>query len=110
MDKESVDFCEKNRTLIARISCEIDHHLAKGLRERIDRELFMAKPDTLVLDFSGVGFMDSSALALIIGRAQTALALSCDVKLAGLSLSGRKLVYLSGVDKLENVKLLDGEY
>ncbi len=105
MEKDCLIFTERNRTLAARIGCEIDHHTAKGLRERIDRELFLVKPDVLVLDFSGVGFMDSSGLALIIGRAETARALSADVRLTGLSEAMVKLLSLSGIEKIENLSV-----
>ena len=47
---------------------ELDHHGAKGMMMRLDRELELALPLQLVLDFSGVAFMDSSGIGLIIGR------------------------------------------
>jgi len=103
MENGSLIFTERNKTLIAALCCEIDHHTAKGLRERIDSRLFLTKPDTLVLDFSGVPFMDSSGIALIIGRAEAARSLSCGVHLVGLTERVRRLLSLSGIDKLENL-------
>ncbi|MBQ7363408.1 MAG: STAS domain-containing protein [Clostridia bacterium] len=103
MENDRIVFMQRNKTLIACIGCEIDHHTAKGLREQIDRQLFIKKPDTLVLDFGSVRFMDSSGLALIIGRAETARALSASVRLVGLSEPLMKLLALSGIEKIKNL-------
>ena len=50
------------------ISGDIDHHNAKAARRRIDREAESYRPRCLILDLSGVNFMDSSGLGLIMGR------------------------------------------
>lgn len=55
-------------TLIAMLDGEIDHHTAKGVREKIDSEIETNSPKILVLDFSDVTFMDSSGIGLIMGR------------------------------------------
>ncbi len=41
---------------------EIDHHGAGSLREEIDGMLERIRPDTLILDFRDVTFMDSSGI------------------------------------------------
>lgn len=107
MERESLTFMERNRTLIARIGCEIDHHTAKELRAEIDRRLFLVKPEILVLDFEAVGFMDSSGLALIIGRTETARAVGAVVELVGVSLSVKKLLSLSGIEKIKNLAVVE---
>lgn len=89
--------------LCSGIACEIDHHTARRLRERIDRDLFRYNPSLLVLDFSKVRFMDSSGIGLIIGRAQTAGGMSCSVRVIGLSPSLYKLVRLTGLEKMKNI-------
>ena len=47
---------------------EIDHHCAGELREEIDRVAERVRPKTMILDFSDVGFMDSSGIGLVMGR------------------------------------------
>jgi len=54
--------------LTAVLEGEIDHHSAKQIRESIDTAVTRLKPKILTLDFSGVGFMDSSGVGLIMGR------------------------------------------
>lgn len=100
-----VSFSETGRILIAKLSGEIDHHIAKGQREAIDSMLFCKKPELLVLDFSGVRFMDSSGIALIIGRYDVAEGVGCKMQISGLSATLKKLVRLSGVEKLKNLRI-----
>ena len=65
---QDVIFSENGSTLTATPTCEIDHHTAKFIREKIDKALFRTRAEILVLDFSEVRFMDSSGIGLIMGR------------------------------------------
>ena len=58
----------RSGVLTALLEGEIDHHTSRKLREEIDQTASRAKPETLVLDFSDVRFMDSSGVGLILGR------------------------------------------
>ena len=106
MEKE-VKFSDAGKILIAALSGEIDHHLAKSQREEIDRMLFFKKPEVLVLDFSAVRFMDSSGIGLIIGRAEVASGIGAKVEISGLSPTQRKLIKLSGIERIKNVRVED---
>ena len=53
-----VCFVPAQGTLAAYLTGEIDHHAAQALRREIDAQI----------DFSGVTFMDSSGVGLILGR------------------------------------------
>jgi len=103
--QDTVKFSDAGGMLIAGLSGEIDHHLAKSQREEIDSMLFKKRPEVLVLDFSDVRFMDSSGIGLIIGRVDVAESIGCRVHLGGLSATQRKLVKLSGVEKLKNLTI-----
>lgn|SRR5699024_1165910 len=61
-------FIPADGTLAAYLSGEIDHHAAQSLRREIDAQVDAHMPDLLALDFSGVTFMDSSGVGLILGR------------------------------------------
>ena len=97
----------EGESLVAYLPSEIDHHGLKGVREAIDRELFEVRPRKLVLDFSAVRFMDSSGIGLIIGRTELCEHLNAAVRLVGLSGMQRKLVKLSGVEKIKNLSIID---
>ena len=103
MEKEIITFSRSGPSLVARISCEIDHHTAGRLRSRIDRELFSERPQLLILDFGDVRFMDSSGIALILGRVESAGAVGARVRLEGLTATLFKLVRLSGIERIKNL-------
>ena len=63
-----VTFVPGSGTLAAYLSGEIDHHAAQTLRREIDAQVDDRLPELLTLDFSGVTFMDSSGVGLILGR------------------------------------------
>lgn len=96
------EITKSGKRLIARITCEIDHHTAKTVREAVDSTL-MAGFSVLELDFSGVSFMDSSGIGLIIGRAAKAEDIGASLEVSGLSPRLRRLVCMSGVERLSNV-------
>ena len=105
---ETVAFDYDDDAVRARIKCEIDHHTARRIREKIDKEIFMRQPAMIYLDFSDVRFMDSSGIGLIIGRSQVAEAVNSMVKLVGLSPSLLKLIKLSGIEKIKNIQSRNG--
>ena len=91
--------------LMARINAEIDHHAAKRIREKIDKELFVYRPLRLSLDFSGVSFMDSSGIAIILGRVESARSVGATVELTGLSARIMRLLSLSGIDRVRGLSV-----
>ena len=103
--KASVDFSFGERELTAGLCGEIDHHTAKGVREKIDGEFFKKRPSVLELDFSSVSFMDSSGIALIIGRHELVSEFDCSLRLSGLSEVQKRLVRLSGIERLSNLSI-----
>ena len=63
-----VNISSENGTAVALLSGEIDHHSAKNMRNEIDRFVISMQPECLAMDFTGITFMDSSGIGLIIGR------------------------------------------
>ena len=59
--------CAEGKMVTACLIGEIDHHGAGKLREEIDTMLERNHPDTLILDFREVTFMDSSGIGLVMG-------------------------------------------
>ena len=54
------------RDLVLRLYGELDHHAAKKAMTEIDRHLDVALPLRTELDLSGVTFMHSSGIAVIL--------------------------------------------
>lgn len=63
-----VCFVPTQGALTVYLAGEIDHHAAQALRSEIDAQIDARMPELLTMDFSGVTFMDSSGVGLILGR------------------------------------------
>lgn len=86
--------------IIAYLSGEIDHHLAKGIREEIDSAVERIIPEHLVLDFGGVTFMDSSGIGLVMGRYKLMQTFGGTVSVENVPKSLSKVMDIAGVSKL----------
>ena len=93
-------FKEEAGTLTAYLTGEIDHHSAKGLREETDEALLRRRPKKLILDFSGVSFMDSSGVGLVMGRWKKAADIGCGTAVQGARARERRILSLSGLPQL----------
>ena len=100
-----VTFEQDGTTLSARVTGEIDHHAARRLREAIDMEVFRTLPSILILDLSGVGFMDSAGLGLILGRLNLMTGRHGILKLLGLRPTVARILSLAGVERLPGLIL-----
>ncbi len=94
---------DKQGTLTARITGEIDHHSATWLRMDIDTAINDNRPRVLKLDFSGVTFMDSSGVGLVMGRYKNMKLIGGKVELVNLPEYIEKVMLLAGMDKLVSI-------
>ena len=76
---------------------ELRYTSAKEMRESIDDTAQKLKPYCLRLDFTGVPFMDSSGIGLILGRVRLCGFWRGHVVLCGLSQNLTKMVDLAGI-------------
>ena len=95
-----VTFDHREGVLIAGISGDLDHHSAAPIREAIDRMAESAMPKVLVLDFGGVGFMDSSGIGLIMGRYKLMDSMGGSVRVEHASSQLKKVIRLAGLSLL----------
>ena len=100
----SVTIKNKNDTLYILIKGEIDHHTAPGLRDAIDDALVMNESaNQVVLDFSGVTFMDSSGVGLVMGRYRLIAGKNKKLSVHNLSERDYKIMKMSGIEKLAEI-------
>lgn len=88
--------------LVARITGEIDHHTARWLRSDIDTAIEDKSPKKLYIDFSGVSFMDSSGVGLVMGRYKNMKERGGRVFMINMPEYIQKVMTLAGMDKLLN--------
>ena len=90
----------KNHILTAYIDGEIDHDSAAKIRARIDGAAQSVKPRVLCMDFSGVSFMDSSGVGLVMGRYRQMKLLGGALRVINVSDSIYKIFAMSGLEGL----------
>ena len=95
--------CE-GKELEFQLQGELDHHGAKGLLTCLEREIERTLPMVLVLDFSGVPFMDSSGIAVALRGWQRLRELGGTVLLRHVSPQTRKVVEASGVNRMMTIE------
>lgn len=100
-------FDNKNRCLVC-LSGEIDHHNASTIRMKIDVAIDSHCPGEVYIDFSEVSFMDSSGIGLVMGRYRILREYGASLFVANCKGSIRKVMQLSGMNRL--AKFVDGDF
>lgn len=99
-----VDITYENGVVTAALYGEIDHHIAPKIRSEIDARCESARPSRLVLDFSKVGFMDSSGIGLVMGRYRMISLLGGRLEVVNIPQNLKKIFVLSGLERLGVMK------
>jgi stage II sporulation protein AA (anti-sigma F factor antagonist) len=100
----SVRINVKGEVVSAYLEGELDHHNAAEMRTAIDNAIELNMPSLLVLDFSGITFMDSSGIGLVMGRYKILNELGGTLEVTGLSDNSYKVMRLAGLDRIANIK------
>ena len=89
-----------DRTLIATLSGELDHHTAKNIKDKLEYHIKNEDVINLIFDFSALSFMDSSGIGVVIGRYKLIHSLGGDVAIVNTSSAADRMLTLSGIKKL----------
>lgn len=92
------------RELLLEFSGEIDHHGARDALKEIEMAIDAALPRRLVLDLSGVTFMDSSGIALILRSQQRMQLLDGSVTLKNVPGQARRVLDAAGIGRLVSIQ------
>lgn len=93
---------EKNCLLVSMIG-EVDISVTNSLREDVDRALLNYGMSNLIFDLSGVEFVDSAGLGVILGRYKKVMAKGGKVYLVGAKPQVRKVLDISGLLQLMEI-------
>lgn len=91
------------RAILVQPDCELDHHIAAVLRKKIDSKIRTTNAIHVIFDFSGVNFMDSSGIGVIMGRYNTVKALGGKILLFGLCPQVERIIRMSGIGKIVSI-------
>lgn len=92
-------FC-KNREMNAKITGEIDHHGARSIMQGLDEAIGSELPRALTLDLSGVTFMDSSGIAVLVRAKRRMDELGGTLRAVSIPKQPRRVLDAAGVGRL----------
>ena len=93
-----------DRNLLLELSGELDHHGARTALRELEEALDAALPRKLVLDLSGVTFMDSSGIAVILRARQKMQLLDGGLLVRGTPPQARRVLDAAGINRLVTIK------
>jgi len=91
-----------DNTLIVKFDGELDHHVAENIRTELDDTINQHRVKNLVFDLSGMNFMDSSGIGVIIGRYKNISKLGGKVSVIHVTDQIDKIFTLAGMYKIIN--------
>lgn len=92
-----IEFELSDDIIAAILNGELDHHSTLCARADVDHAMEIYRAKHLVLDFSGVGFADSSGIGMIMGRYNKVKEKHGRIVLCGCSPYMRKILEMAGI-------------
>lgn len=96
----NMKFQVMGRVLVIQLSEDLDHHNSVYVREVADELQDKHPINTVVFDFSGVEFMDSSGIGVIMGRQKRVSFSGGSVKVAAIGKNVDRIFQMAGLYKL----------
>ncbi|MBO8158691.1 anti-sigma factor antagonist [Thermosyntropha sp.] len=94
-------------TLVVRVNGELDMVVAEKMHREIDERMEKGEVKNLILNLEKVSFIDSSGLGVIISSYRKIAAVNGRMYMAGARPNVKKILILSGVNKL--IPIYDSE-
>ncbi len=95
-----ISCAEEGQVLTVRITGEVDHHAARDLMTQIAGQVDAALPRQVKLDLGGVGFMDSSGIAVVLRTWKKTRQIGGTVTLTSVPAQAAKVLKAAGVDRM----------
>jgi len=93
-----------DRNLLLELKGELDHHGARNALREVEHAIDAALPRMLVMDLSGVTFMDSSGIALILRAQQRMQLLDGCLQVRNVPAQARRVLEAASISRLVNIK------
>lgn len=105
----NLEFNATQDILLTKVKGEMDLATAEPIRQAIDKRLQLERSRCLLLDLSGVSFIDSSGLGVILGRYQYLQRLGGRMALLKPAAGVKRVLEMAGIDRLMPVCESEGE-
>lgn len=95
----SISRADHGDRTVVHLGGEIDVYTAPLVREKLDEQLTSGRTD-LVVDLTGVTFLDSTGLGVLVGRLKLTRTLGGAMRLVGTDERVLKVFSITGLDKV----------
>lgn len=90
----------ENGAVVAALGGEIDHHSARIMTEQLETILAERVPARLTLDLSGVSFMDSSGIAVLLRAHRHMRQLGGTMRVTAVPPQARRVLDAAGMGRI----------
>ena len=99
-----IEYETDKKILKVKLFGELDHHSSEETRNKIDLMLRCGIYDSLILDFRGLDFMDSSGIAFVMGRRNLLKSIGGGVTVISNKPKITGILRLAGMEKYVRIK------
>lgn len=90
----------EKRALLIEVDGELDHHLASIIKNAADTKMRTTNAINIIFDLSGMTFMDSAGIGVMMGRYKKARSLGGKTAVFGTTAQTLRIIKMSGMDKV----------
>ena len=98
------EYFKEGKTLVIRVTEEIDQHTADKLRRKVDNDIEIYSPKKVIFDFNGIEFMDSSGIGMVLGRYKLVKILGGNFEIINVNKRMKRIFDMSGVSRIIDIK------
>ena len=99
-----MNISNENQTCTIALTGELDHHAAKNISLKITRAIDLNLPRQMRIDFSGVTFMDSSGIGVVIGAFKRMGQIDGQLSLFGVNHRINKIFSAANLQKIVKIE------
>lgn len=100
LQKQNRFYSRIGNCLIFYLTDDLDHHAAEQFRELSDELIAREQVKNIIFDFTGVGFMDSSGIGMLMGRYKKVMFSGGRAAVTNVGEIVNKIFLLSGLYKI----------
>ena len=98
-----IEATSADRNLLLEMKGELDHHGARNALRELELSIDAALPKKLVLDLSGVTFMDSSGIAVVLRARRRMEALAGSLVVVNIPRQAARVLETAGLGRYVNL-------
>lgn len=104
-----LEFSSARGVLLVRVKGEMDMATAERMRKSIDDRLQQDKTQYLLLNLTGVSFIDSSGIGVILGRYRYLNRMGGKMAIVNPQVTVKRVLETAGIPKLIPLEVNEGE-